>query len=253
MNWRTVAASAVGTSHIALGDPCQDSCLASVEQMSDGQPLLSIFVSDGAGSASYGGDGAELAIEASAAFVSSRCTSPHFTLNDEFAAECVMAVRERLYAEAEKHGRRVRDYACTFLGVLSSSQGTLIMQIGDGGVVVDVGVGLQVPVVPMSGEYANMTHFVTDDDAIDLLASRVFPDKARKVAVFTDGIQRLALNMGTNTAHEPFFAPFFLVLANTPADQEDRLQPALSQYLNSEAINQRTDDDKTLALAVLME
>ena len=127
------------------------------------------------------------------------------------------------------------------------------MQIGDGGIVVDVGKGLQVPVVPMSGEYANMTQFITDDDAIDVLVSKVFPDIASKVAVFTDGIQRLALNMAANTAHEPFFAPFFKVLASATTGQEDQLQTALARFLNSDAVNERTDDDKTLALGVLVE
>lgn len=40
------------------------------------------------------------------------------------------------------------------------------MQIGDGGVVVDFGHGLQLPLTPMVGEYANMTHFITDEDAV---------------------------------------------------------------------------------------
>ena len=174
-------------------------------------------------------------------------------MNDEFAVECVMAVRERIYAQAEKDGFKARDYACTFLSVLSSSQGTLVMQIGDGGIVLDVGKGLHVPVVPMSGEYANMTHFVTDEDAIDVLVSKIFPDKVSKVAVFTDGIQRLALNMATNTVHEPFFGPFFKVLLTATSGQEDQLQSALASFLNSESVNERTDDDKTLALAVLVE
>lgn len=253
MNWRVVAASAIGTSHVTTGDDCQDSCLAQVEISQDNPPLLSIFVADGAGSAAHGGEGAELAIEASAAFVSKKYALPEFAMNDEFAVECVMAVRERIYAQAEKEGIKAREYACTFLGVLSSSQGTLVMQIGDGGIVLDVGNGLQVPVVPMSGEYANMTHFVTDEDAIDVMVSKVFPDKASKVAVFTDGIQRLALNMATNTAHEPFFEPFFKVLSTATSGQEDMLQSSLANFLNSESVNERTDDDKTLAFALLVE
>jgi len=253
VNWRAVAASVLGTSHVATGDTCQDSCFAQVERSPDRQPLLSIFVADGAGSAVQGGKGAELAIEASAAFVLEKYTLPDFALNDALAVECVMAIRERIYTQAEKQGLNARDYACTFLGVLSSSKGTLVMQIGDGGIVVDVGKGLQVPVVPMSGEYANMTQFITDDDAIDVLVSKVFPDIASKVAVFTDGIQRLALNMAANTAHEPFFAPFFKVLASATTGQEDQLQTALARFLNSDAVNERTDDDKTLALGVLVE
>jgi hypothetical protein len=101
----------------------------------------------------------------------------------------------------------------------------------------------------MMGEYANMTNFVTDENAIELLAVRVLPALADRVAVFSDGIQRLALNMATNTAHTPFFTPFFTVLATATAAQEDYLQVELARFLQSPAVNERTDDDKTLALA----
>lgn len=236
-----------------MGESCQDSCWALVESVPNVPPTLSMFVSDGAGSALRGGEGADHAIEAAADFVTKKLSSNEFGISDDLAVGCVMAVRERIYAIAEREGLKARDYACTFLGVLSSSLGTLVMQIGDGGVVLDVGNGLEVPVVPMSGEYANMTHFVTDEDAIDVLVAKGFSSKASRVAVFTDGLQRLALNMATNTAHEPFFAPLFNVLANAPAEQADQLEGALFNFLNSESVNERTDDDKTLALAVLME
>ncbi len=253
MNWQVVAASAIGTSHVATGDDCQDSYLAHVERFQNQPPLLSIFVADGAGSAARGGEGAKLAIKASETFITRTYELPEFAMNHKFAVECVIAVRERISAQAEKEGFKMHDYACTFLGVLSSSQGTLVMQIGDGGIVLDVGQGLNVPVVPMSGMYANMTNFVTDEDAVDVLVSKFFSNKASKVAVFTDGIQRLALNMANNTAHEPFFEPFFRVLSTTNSEQEDRLKSALADFLNSEPVNKRTDDDKTLALAVLVD
>ena len=253
VNWRVVAVSVIGTSHIASGTTCQDSCLAYVDSSQGNQPLLSIFVADGAGSAAHGGDGAELAIEVSAAFISEKYALPNFEINHELAVGCVSRIRDRIYDHAIKCGRTPRDYACTFLAVLSSLKGTLIMQIGDGGIVIDVGNGLEVPVIPMSGEYANMTHFVTDDDAINILATKTFYEKATKVAVFTDGIQRLALNMVENTAYEPFFAPFFKVLLTATADQEEELRSALAQFLNSDAVNERTDDDKTLALAVMLD
>ena len=69
------------------------------------------------------------------------------------------------------------------------------MQIGDGGVVVDLGHGLQLPLTPMVGEYTNMTHFITDEDAVSRLETFTSTERAHKVAAFTDGIQRLALNM----------------------------------------------------------
>lgn len=249
MTWRVVAASAVGTSHTATGAACQDSCLAQVEADPAKPPLLTIFVADGAGSAAHGGTGAELAIEAATAFVGQHYARTEFALNDHWAVECIQAVRAKIYAAADQQGAKARDYACTFLGVVASPFATLLMQIGDGGIVVDVGNGLAVPITPMTGEYANMTNFVTDENAIDVLAVAVLPARPEKVAVFSDGIQRLALNMATNTAHAPFFTPFFTVLATAPAAQEDHLQAELARFLQSPAVNERTDDDKTLALA----
>lgn len=246
-----VGASEVGTSHVAVGRGCEDSCWAQVGVTVTDMPFLQLFVADGAGSASNGGEGAELAIQAAVEFIDKKLQLAEFALCDEFATQCVMAIREKVYARAESMGLKARDFACTLLGVLSCRLGTLALQIGDGGIVLDVGQGLEVPVVPMSGEYANMTHFLTDEDAINQLVTKTFPGIALRVAVFSDGLQRLALNMADNTAYEPFFSNFFRVLENSTSDQEDQLHGALVRFLQSSAVNDRTDDDKTLALAVL--
>ena len=251
MNWRVVAASEVGTSHVAVGGDCEDSCWAQVGTTASGIAFLQLFVADGAGSASNGGQGADLAIQAAADFINKKLQLSEFGLSDELAVQCVMAIREKIHACAGASNLKARDFACTFLGVLSCKFGTLILQIGDGGIVLDVGQGLEVPVAPMSGEYANMTHFVTDDDAISQMVTKVYPDVAQLVAVFSDGLQRLALNMADNTAHKPFFTNFFEVLRTSTPEQEEQLHGALTRFLQSSAVNDRTDDDKTLALAVL--
>jgi hypothetical protein len=250
VTWRLVYASEVGTSHEHTATPCQDSCWAQVDQLSSGEPLLSVFVADGAGSAAKGGEGAELAIEAAAAFIAKKVKQGEFGLSDTLATELVLDVREHVYAAADAASLKAREFACTFLGVLSSTHGTLVLQVGDGGVVLDTGRGLEVAVVPMSGEYANMTHFVTDEDAVALLETKTWPDRALKVAAFTDGIQRLALNLATNTPHEPFFTPFFNGMMKASAEQEDQLHGLLVKFLGSAPVNERTDDDKTLALAL---
>jgi len=249
MTWRVVAASAVGTSHTSTNTDCQDSCLAQVETDPAKPPLLIIFVADGAGSAPYGGAGAELAIEAATAFVCQYYAYSEFVLNDHWAVECIQAVREKIYTVADQRNVKARDYACTFLGVVASPFATLLMQIGDGGIVIDVGNGLEVPIIPMVGEFANMTNFVTDENAIDVLKVVALSVRPEKVAVFSDGIQRLALNMATNTAYSPFFTPFFSVLATASESQEDYLRAELARFLQSSPVNDRTDDDKTLALA----
>jgi len=252
VNWRVVCASVVGTSHLQNGTACQDSCWAQVAQLPGDQTLLSVFVADGAGSASRGGDGAELGIEAAAAFVAQRITAGNFTLDTAFAADLVLAVRERIFTEANGTALSSRDFACTLIGVLSSANDTLVLQIGDGAAVIDVGDGLNVAIPPMSGEYANMTNFVTDDDAMAILAIRTYSAPALRVAVLTDGIQRLSINLANNTPHAPFFHPFFDGMTKATAEQEDQLQALLVQFLGSEAVNSRTDDDKSLALAVML-
>lgn len=251
MSWQVVGASEVGTSHISLGRGCEDSCWAQVGATSTGMPFLQLFVSDGAGSASNGGEGAELAIQEAVSFFDEKLKLAEFGLSDELATDCIIALRQKIYARAEALGLKARDFACTFLGVVSCQLGTLVLQVGDGGIVLDVGSGLEVPVIPMSGEYANMTHFVTDEDAVNMMATKAYPEIVQRVAVFSDGLQRLALNMADNTPYEPFFANFFRVLATARPEQEDQLQSALLTFLRSSAVNDRTDDDKTLALAVL--
>lgn len=253
MNWLSIAASEVGTSHIATGKVCEDSCWAQVDTTSSGLPILSIFVADGAGSASHGGDGAEIAIHAAAKFMEGKLKLAEFALNDEFAVDCCLSVRSQLFAAAEKANLLPRDYACTFLGVICSINSTLALQIGDGGIVVDVGHGLEVAVEPMIGEYANMTCFITDEDAIKTLVTKLYPASANRIAAFSDGLQHLALNMASNTPHNPFFDPLFKVLGATPIDKGDQLQEALIKFLACTAVNERTDDDKTLALAVSVQ
>ncbi|EFO4710063.1 protein phosphatase 2C domain-containing protein [Escherichia coli] len=250
MSWRLVYASAVGKSHISADLPCQDACQMQVAWLNDQQPLLSVFVADGAGSVSQGGEGAMLAINEAMAYVSQKVQHGEFGLNDILATDIVLTVRQRLFAEAEAKELAVRDFACTFLGLISSANGTLIMQIGDGGVVVDFGHGLQLPLTPTVGEYANMTHFITDEDAVSRLETFTSTERVHKVAAFTDGIQRLALNMLDNSPHVPFFTPFFNGLAAATQEQLDLLPELLKQFLSSPAVNERTDDDKTLALAL---
>ena len=147
MSWQVVGASEVGTSHLAVGRSCEDSCWAQVGTTATGMSFLQLFVADGAGSASNGGEGADLAIQAAVDFVEKKQQLLDFNLSDELATQCVTEIRDRIYDRAESLGLKARDFACTFLGVLSCKLGTLVLQIGDGGIVLDVGQGLEVPIL----------------------------------------------------------------------------------------------------------
>jgi hypothetical protein len=82
----------------------------------------------------------------------------------------------------------------------------------------------------------------------------VLDERVDEVAIFTDGLQMLALNMEYENVHQPFFKDMYRVLrlADEPA-KVDLLNGKLADYLNSNQINDRTDDDKTLFLASRFE
>lgn len=249
MSWEHVSASVVGTSHIEADVPCQDRCAAFMTHQGS-RPWLAMFVADGAGSAECAEQGAEIAIEAAQAYLHKLMHESEFGLSDFLAVEFIKTIRERIYSAAAAEVRTARDFACTFLGLISSDLGTLTFQVGDGGIVLDVGNGLELAIAPMGGEYANMTYFVTDEDAIDHLETKPFAGSVKRAAVFSDGVQRLAINLVDQTPHEPFFAPFFGVLAAVDEAKRFQLEPALVRFLSSEHVNERTDDDKSMAIAV---
>ncbi|MGE8067062.1 PP2C family serine/threonine-protein phosphatase [Pseudomonas sp. NPDC089569] len=250
MTWETASAIAIGTSHIERGGVCQDRCSAKVLHQG-ARSWLAMFVADGAGSASLSEIGAQMAIDIANDFALQLMSEPEIGLNDSLAVEIVREIRSAIYATAEEEGRTARDYACTFLGLLSSDLGTLVFQIGDGAVVLDVGNDLELAIPPQCGEYANQTFFITDVSALDSLVTRLYAAPAIQVAAFSDGIQRLALDIASNTPHKPFFAPFFNVLATVSAETRDQIPGALAAFLSSDKVNNRTDDDKSMALAVL--
>jgi hypothetical protein len=255
LTWRVIARSEAGTSHIRRSLPCDDDCFFGQYPLPRGDELLAVVVADGAGSAEHGGEGAQVALEAVAAALQSHLSTSENTLDAGLAEILVTAAHDAIASEAAGRNLWPRDFACTLLGVLAApTLGTVAFQIGDGGIVLDVGTGLELAVAPMNGEYANMTHFVTQDDFREVLAVRTFDPLATNIAAFTDGLQGIALDLAAAAPHEPFFRPFFKALEQAESGNEelllDQLSLALGRFLQGPQVNDRTDDDKTLAIAV---
>ncbi len=189
-------------------------------------------------------------MEAAAQYFSWRLTTDATVpLGEEAAHECVTAVRTAIGEVAQSVARSPRDFACTFLGAVVTDGAALLFQVGDGAVVFDGDAGLEAAVWPMVGEYANTTYFVSDEDALNRLCVRTVNRRISRLALFTDGVQRIALNFAAKAPHEPFFAPLFAVLDSASEDQAEALDLALAQFLASAEVNASTDDDKTLVLA----
>ena len=248
MTWNVVGASVAGTSQ-SLGDKgCDDDCWVSVE-LWDGRPSLVMVVSDGAGSALHGAIGAQTAVRTAVQFFDCLFSTGKRHLEEILASECLSAIRFAIAGLAEATGTTPRDYASTLLVLVSCGSETLAFQVGDGGLVVKTAQGLNLLFTPSSGEYANMTNFVTDANAESSLMIRFLEAEIQCAAAFSDGLQRVALDIQNDSPHAPFFEPLFAVVGRGQATGE-KLQSALINFLNSPAMNDRTDDDKTLVIAV---
>jgi hypothetical protein len=234
--------------HRAEGAECQDSSV--VRYIGDGSGgSLVACVADGAGSTTHGGEGARLAcesiVESAAAHYADQGTLA--SLQPDDALSWCAAARSAIAAHAETHERRLRDYASTLLAAVISAEQTIFFQIGDGAIVVRRSGVLGVVFWPKSGEYVNTTDFLTSDDFRGQIQVCAAPGEFTDVALFTDGLERLALQFNALTPHAPFFNPLFGVVRGG-ADAAS-LTEGLRQFLQSGPVEGKNDDDKTLLLA----
>jgi hypothetical protein len=245
--WRYLGASVQGSSHIRNGTPCQDySCAVEF----DAAGLLFLACSDGAGSGSRSELGSEVACRHLCDEIT-RFAAQGGRIDDitkETALEWLDSVRSAISTQAEAAGVTTRDLACTLIAAVIAPTAAAFMQIGDGAAVVSTAKGeLRVVFWPEQGEFANTTFFLTAPDAAGRFRLEIIPEPISDLALFTDGLQHLALRYDSKTAHAPFFQPFFDRLRSDDDWQE--LSHPLRAFLSSEAVTKRTDDDCTLVLA----
>jgi len=254
IDWKYAFASVIGTSHVKTGLPCQDMSDCTVFQSNDGAPVLVAVVADGAGSAQRAEIGASLACslfvdEMSSLFESGSAIRD---ITREFVTIWLTRFHNEIRLRAEAEGIPVRQFACTLLGAVIGCDCAAFFQIGDGAIVIS---SSEEPddynwiFWPQKGEYENITTFATDEAVQDKLDYAFVERHIEEVAIFTDGLQHLALHYQTRMAFVPFFRSMFSPLRPASAGHLDELSSSLASFLNSPRVNSRTDDDKTLILA----
>ena len=251
MSWKHLALSVTGRSHSDRNEPGQDYCRAGSVTFADRDFFIGL-AADGAGSTTRGGTGAEIACETLYLQILSAIRGGNSlcqVTEDEIKA-WISASREAILSRAQGDGQRPKEYACTLIGVVLSADHALFFQIGDGCIVTGDEAGYHTVFWPEQGEYANTTFFVTDEDFL----AHVKIDRREKppceTALFTDGLQNLVLSFSTRTVHEGFFRPLFTALRKNPEKGGVDLTAHLMALLTSNDVNARSDDDKTLVLAV---
>ena len=198
-----------------------------------------------------GGEGASLTARVIMLKARSYFKRCNYLPDDITIGEWINEAREAVAKAAHARQMYPRDFASTLICTISNGSETIVAHIGDGAAVArSVEEEWFALSWPSHGEYASQTYFITDDPQPKLFIRRHERPVSALVA-FTDGIERLALDFASNKPHSPFFhgivAP---VLRSVAVGRDALLSRQLSAYLDSTAVNARTDDDKTLLVAV---
>lgn len=269
--WRVVGASVTGTGHQKMGRGCDDTHKFRI--LSTGSLFLA--VADGAGSASKSAEGAACAVQTAlhtaeallaqqpqseeqwyatfSSIWSAVRTSVEALVANQTNGAGVMPLATTMEEEGlpqllqKPTPMSLREFATTLLLTIVTPQWIAVTQLGDGAVVAQYANGeLQTLTVPEHGEYVNESSFITDTDYLEKIQYVILPQKELQgIALFTDGLEMLALDYATKKAYEPFFLPLFKFAAGSHATQQE-----LAAFLASDRVCERTDDDKTIVLAV---
>ncbi|MEH2110254.1 PP2C family serine/threonine-protein phosphatase [Nostoc sp.] len=253
MKWKAVGRSEIGTSHQKQGIVCQDYG----NYRSFGHVIVGA-VADGAGSAKHSDVGSKLAVETVLKCFADINESPQkqaFSqpLSKKGAqkvfAKIVNQVITELQKQADEKDYSINDLACTLLVFLATPDCIAAMQIGDGFIVRrSEDSEYQLLFKPDKGEFANETTFITSTNALKEMQVEVIPEKQEFICASTDGLEKVAIRLSDWKPFSPFFKPLEEYLHEpVNGEEEDKY---LTEFLNSERLNSRTDDDKTLLLCL---
>jgi hypothetical protein len=252
--WRYALASVQGTSHLKANVPCQDHAqIATIPAFGPPRALIAV-AADGAGSASRSDEGARSACSAFLEF--SRlaldwvCAAEHLT--DSFGKDALADLQADVASLARDLNEPVSSFACTLLGALVTADAALFVQLGDGAIVYrvasDTAWCLAAP--GQRGEFVNETIFVTRSDASQYLQAIRVNEPICEFALMTDGVEFLAIKQPEGIPHKAFFEHVTAGLRAIPDPGEaSGHNDWIERFLESKAVNSRTDDDKTLVLA----
>jgi Protein phosphatase 2C len=215
--WCWIGACAIGSSHVRTGAGCQDSA-SCLEVPFGTDSVLIAIVSDGAGSAEFSAVGSRIVVEYFARSAVAHLSKTHSSndITAELVRDWLDDIRNRIYLAAEIRKTTPRQMAATLMAAIVYSDRAIICHVGDGACVLRrKGSKLwEVPSWPAHGEYASSTYFITDDPEPKLAFASI-DGEFLEVAVFSDGIERLALDFGALSASGRFFDPMFAPLTSS--------------------------------------
>lgn len=240
-----VAASVTGAAHMTMGKGNEDALLSA--SLLDG--TLVFIVADGAGSAACAAEGSSLVVQGALEVLQSRPLPNTKTTWKTFLLELCCQVRKGLEEVALEAEQPLKALASTLLLAVITESHIAAFQLGDGAIVVQTKTSLERLTQPFRGDYASETIFLTSTNFLEHASCKILPaDEVSSLALLTDGLEPVAFDLSSDKPFTPFFEPLFTFAKNTNDEHRSCLE--LASFLESERIQKRTNDDKTLILAV---
>lgn len=198
-HWRCVGACLRGRQHAHLGGRCEDAW--AMRRFVNGTGLA-VCISDGAGTAPWGYLGARLVCRFAVRWLEENRDRAFSLPLPHLRCAFSRYLRAWLSRLADKKQAPMQDFACTVAALLvDSERGWVVFHVGDGAVVGLLNQMTGVVSLPMKGEFANQTVFLTDEDAPQSLAvyrgDLPSGDDAYGFLLFTDGLEGSLVNRRT--------------------------------------------------------
>lgn len=248
MSWCLTSASSTGTSHIASGVECQDFSSYSVMKSIQGEAeSLLLVVSDGAGSASQSSRGSELVCRSVVECCEYWASKSVATDLSGLLLHSAGHARQVIQKTANAESRSISDFAATCLCLLITDNLIAALQVGDGLIIVENASGSLGPVFwPRRYEYANTTTFLTSENWFKDLQYSQWACLPHSFFLCSDGIQSISAYSSSMSVVPSFIDAFKKVLSGESAGYSVKASRKIMQFLDSDRVNSRTDDDKTV-------
>lgn len=248
MNWKYYFSSVKGTLHEKTGTPKQDNLCVSTFEINNTQYIISA-VADGAGSAKHSDESAKYICKFLNRKMSNWLKTNIITsFNKDLFCSWIRNFQQILNRYIRKKKlESIRDFATTILFAVLSDKGNVFIQLGDGAISIGNATDFNCVFKPQKGEYTNTTHFITESQFDKYIMFKIVNENIERLAMHTDGIEMISL-INLESPSLSFFNPFFEYLNNEPAGENKELSNDLTEFLTSDRVNKRTNDDKTLVI-----
>ena len=254
--WACAGANVIGRSHELNHGRCEDRW-SRYRRNSGGVhgEVIAACVSDGAGSVSFGYIGASVVSSTLTKWLVDKFPLAVSASTDEIKSMLMPYLLSKLRQIASRKQTTLRNFASTIVAVAVAEDGSgMALHLGDGGIIGRFGAELRQVSVPMKGEFANETFFVSDRDATDRMRilrwgpceacdSGADFEPANGFLLFSDGLETSLLQR-TTQAIAPAASTMLTWLENYP---EPEVTTAVQSNLH-DVFRLRTMDDCTLVL-----